>query len=474
MSAKKSPNHDALRRAREKAERIYGNREYITGIDVGYRWTDGAPTDELCVRLHVEKKLPVSALETAEIFPSEIDGIPIDVYEGIYKIERTTMAHEHQSRQEVLQGGISVSHPTITAGTLGLFAADKVTGRVGILSNWHVLVGPEGKVSDPILQPGDVDGGRLGRDEIAIVQRSILERAGDAAFAELTGARGWALSTLGLAGLPTQVRNSRLGETLQKSGRTTGLTSGRVDGEGMYRVNYEIRPKVFQKISISGFKIVPKELGNPNNTEISLPGDSGSTWISQNGNDAVGLHFAGETQGDARAEFGLACNLESVFEKLGLRLANTTDLISPTKALTQLSTPDGQLQTFSLNDILAAYEAGRAAEKSSFSGIARIETASRTKFKTLVEIWREFRIFFNYIRASPQSFDPETKVSTLIPDIQERSALGGGINRFPQYEADGIKVNASEIFQQSTMGEVVDRIKDAYRAAGWTIVGETS
>ena len=232
MPAKKKPTHDQLRKARDTAERRFGNRDYVTGIDVGYKWTDGRQTDELCVRLHVEEKRTESQLEAAEVFPKEIGGVKVDVYEATYATQRMTLPHEHQSRRHVLKPGISVSHPKVTAGTLGYFAADKDTGEVGLVSNWHVLVGPRGRNGDATIQPGSADGGYTPNDEIGRLSRSILERAGDAAFSVLNRQRRWEVSPLGLEAIPTSIRKSRLGEVVRKSGRTTAVTQGKVDGEG--------------------------------------------------------------------------------------------------------------------------------------------------------------------------------------------------------------------------------------------------
>src|SRR5690606_12170667 len=51
---------------------------------------------------------------------------------------------------------------------------------------------------------------------------------------------------------------------------------------------------------------------------------SGSLWLiddpGDNGDIAVGLHFAGETDPDPNQEHALACNIHSVLQKLGVTL----------------------------------------------------------------------------------------------------------------------------------------------------------
>ncbi len=65
-------------------------------------------------------------------------------------------------------GGISVGHPNITAGTLGLFV--ERNGGVYIKSNNHVLAAQnDASIGDATLQPGVYDGGSDPADKIAVL-----------------------------------------------------------------------------------------------------------------------------------------------------------------------------------------------------------------------------------------------------------------------------------------------------------------
>lgn len=325
MAAEKKPTRSQVDKARLEAEKRFSGRDYVTGVDVGYKWTDGKPTTERCVRVHVREKLPTSALEAAEIFPEEIDGVPLDVIQGHYRIRLATSPSDHQRRLPFLLGGISVGHRNVTAGTIGALVIDLDDGSPSILSNWHVLAGPTASTGDAVLQPGRADGGVPGSDTIAHLHRSVLDRDGDAAIARLTGSRQWLPMVYGPFDVFSGARLSKLGETLEKSGRTTAQTKGRVDGEGVYFLEYQTQPGVFERHGISGFKIVHEPGGAG---ELSSGGDSGSVWYNATSKEAVGLHFAGEVDPDPTAEHAIACNMPTVMDRLNIRFAEPADLLT--------------------------------------------------------------------------------------------------------------------------------------------------
>src|SRR3954468_3073243 len=86
----------------------------VTGVDVGYKYVDGKPTEEIAIRVMVEKKK--KTVPAKEKVPETIDGVKTDV------IERTYFLHEAKNRKPVeeieiqsdtgtynpLKGGISI------------------------------------------------------------------------------------------------------------------------------------------------------------------------------------------------------------------------------------------------------------------------------------------------------------------------------------------------------------------------------
>lgn len=293
----------------------------VTAIDLGFKWSHGQMTDQLAIRVHVTEKRPLSEIPEAERFPRQVDGIPIDVIEATYglqvgagPIQLEAAADNRMERFEEIPLGVSIGSPNITAGTLGAKVFDLESGEAMILSNWHVLAGlPSASAGLPIWQPGPLDGGRNNDNTFAVLTRFVLGPY-DAAVARVTDARPVLSSTL--EGIPVEkARRPRLGMRVQKSGRTTGLTEGFIDGVNMTTmINYGAAgTRTLQGV----VRIVPVP-GSSAFVEISMGGDSGSVWLDQESGDAVGLHFAGEV-GNA-PEHALANDMMGVINTLRVYL----------------------------------------------------------------------------------------------------------------------------------------------------------
>jgi hypothetical protein len=340
MATKKKGTTKTIDDAFNEALARYAHRENVTGIDIGYKYTDGESTGTLAIRLHVKEKIPKSALETAELFPEEIEGFPVDVIQGNYKPggRRTSTAEAttRTTRFARLQPGISVAHTNVTAGTLGMIVKDTRSGKPAILSNWHVLAGSYSAApGNPIVQPGPADGGRAPRDTVAALERMILDKDGDAAIALLNGARPFDPSVLDLSVALENITDPQIGDEVVKSGRTTQVTRGRVDGKGRYFITYSVG-----RVGIDGFIIVPRNRDNPSNEEISMGGDSGSIWIKEGTRTAVGLHFAGETDPRPLEEHAIACFASKVFSRLEIQplsVAQTIEAEQSNEVISQLS-----------------------------------------------------------------------------------------------------------------------------------------
>ena len=84
--------------------------------------------------------------------------------------------------------GCSLAHVASTAGTLGLIARHRKTGRTVLVSNSHVLAqGGQAKIGDGITQPGRIDGGGQADHVAALLDFAPFKDAGgnliDAAIA---------------------------------------------------------------------------------------------------------------------------------------------------------------------------------------------------------------------------------------------------------------------------------------------------
>ena len=294
-------------------------RPGVTAVDLGFKWSGGQMTDVVSLRVHVARKKDAADLSEAELFPSEVDGVPIDVIAASYApqtlldIRPETAVDGRGKRFKVVPIGVSVGCRFTTAGTLGAKVIDQESGKEMILSNWHVLAGNRNvQAGLPIWQPGQLDGRPNAASEVAELTRWILGPY-DAAVALLNGKRKVSSKTVEGSSL-LDLTSPRLGMRVWKSGRTTGLTRGIIDGIKMkVPLTY---PNEGTHLLEQVFRIVP--LPGVGDVEISSSGDSGSVWVDEVSGKAVGLHFAGEAS--RHPEHALAHNIDVVLEALRVRL----------------------------------------------------------------------------------------------------------------------------------------------------------
>lgn len=57
-------------------------RSGVVSIEVARRRHNGVPTDEVGIRVTVERLLPREQVPDGELFPDEVDGVPVDLVEG--------------------------------------------------------------------------------------------------------------------------------------------------------------------------------------------------------------------------------------------------------------------------------------------------------------------------------------------------------------------------------------------------------
>ncbi len=224
--------------------------------------------------------------------PEWLESIPVkvEVTGMVFAFEDTT------ARYRPAPIGVSTGHPAITAGTIGARVKNSA-GNVFALSNNHVYANQnDAFIGDSALQPGPYDGGEDPIDQIGelydfepIDFTFAGENYMDAAIA---------LSSFDLLdnktlsdgyGTPSsQIAAAAIGEPVKKYGRTTGLTHGEISAINAFiEVCYEqwvffcVKSAYFFdqiQISSQGF---------------SAGGDSGSLIVTENGNNPVGLLFAG-------------------------------------------------------------------------------------------------------------------------------------------------------------------------------------
>lgn len=304
----------------------------ITSVGIGYKKKNGKPTKEIAIQFTVEQKAEPEQLErlNTTLIPKSINiggvEVPTDVIQRKFAVEyrlvAETQASDRKRRIDPVFPGVSVANVRESAGTIGCIVYDRTNGTPYILSNWHVLHGPEGVIGDEIVQPGPHDDNRMHLNHLGKLVRSHLGHAGDCAVATIED-REFRPSIMELKVVMEKLGDPELGDKVVKSGRTTGVTHGIVS-----------RIHVITKIDyggstgeqeVGGFEIELDPDMPPDNGEVSMGGDSGSVWLfkSDTGkptNIIAGLHFAGEGPSDPN-EHAIACYSKSVFEKLEILLS---------------------------------------------------------------------------------------------------------------------------------------------------------
>lgn len=288
-------------------------RGNVVGMGVGVKWKNGQPTGEPALVVLVTHKVEKGQVSAADLVPPKLHNMQTDVLTVGYLFagggeplgaDIQTLA----KRIRPAEGGYSVGHKNITAGTIATCVYDILPGGstnppvhgVGIpsqyyiLSNNHVLANSNaGSIGDAVLQPGPFDGGVDPADRIATLSRFVpitfnppvpLALHNNLVDCAIAGGqfhdldreiywngyvRGWRRKAL-----------VTVGTIVKKTGRTTNFTTGRITAiSATVDVGYG-----GGKVARFKDQIVT--------TNMSAGGDSGSLVLTLD-NVAVGLLYAG-------------------------------------------------------------------------------------------------------------------------------------------------------------------------------------
>ncbi|WP_330923921.1 hypothetical protein [Candidatus Sororendozoicomonas aggregata] len=313
----------------QREETALLNLPNVVGVGIGTKQKGEADTGTPCITALVSTKWPKSLLASTDLIPHCVGEkkTPTDVVEvgeffagGSYSndareksVHDSPIANDNPSllspsesgynlgdqqvtttltrRVRPAQSGFSCAHYRVTKGTIGTCCYDarpfpSMHEKYYILGNNHVLADSnKAKIGDPILQPGRGDGGVYPQDMIARLTRYVPIQFStdssqpsnyvDAAIAEgklqdLDREIYWGGHVKRLFTAPS------VGDILQKCGRTTGFTTGKITTiNTTVDINY---PK--GKIA----RFVEQIL----TTRMSMSGDSGSLVVNAD-EHAVGL-----------------------------------------------------------------------------------------------------------------------------------------------------------------------------------------
>ncbi|MGL5152264.1 MAG: hypothetical protein ACRC7N_17040 [Clostridium sp.] len=206
----------------------------VIGVGLGVKEVQGVETPEECIKILVTKKLPINQLASTDIVPAKYNN----------------------------------------------------------LSNNHVLAGDNTlPINSPILQPGLYDGGNPRTDVIAKLSKfvpiqylsafSFPVNYVDCAIAQVTIPSFVSPSIYGIGNIRGINLKPNLGLSVQKAGRTSAYTTGKILALG-----------VTMQAGYSGGKTA-LFVNQIVTTSMASAGDSGSLVLDNN-NYAVGLLFQGQ------------------------------------------------------------------------------------------------------------------------------------------------------------------------------------
>ena len=290
------------------------SRRNVVACGIGYKISRGVRTHQLSLIVSVTHKVHPSALTPGDLIPPEVDGVRTDVVAtGVLRAQQNPA----DRWRPVVPPGASIGHHRISAGTFGCLV--RRGGELFILSNNHVLADMNrGQPGDAILQPGAADGGTM-EDRVAELAEFVpLDFGTDEPRCPVAGSLAGLLNalatllgsshrlqpvrqTLGLnrvdaalarplspdrveneilyIGAPAGVGAATLGTRVQKTGRTTGYTTGIITQiDATVRIDYYGPSALFDGQLIA--------------SPMSQGGDSGAVALDEQ-RRVVGLIFAG-------------------------------------------------------------------------------------------------------------------------------------------------------------------------------------
>jgi hypothetical protein len=307
------------------------SRHGAFGLGIG-RKRAGGP---VALRFYVSCKLPEERMPPSRRIPRTVriedeTGAPLEVPTDV--VERGMPSVAMPDPEDTLRpvpGAASISIPGSGGnGTLGAWVLDKTDETVVALTNRHVSGGLAGA---PVIQPGSNDGGSLPADRIGFVKRTVpfiplppnptLADCNlvDAAIIGADDPELIDLTVIDLGPAIYQIGTAAIGDSVQKTGQTTGYTTGIVvDEDFNFSLSVPISPGNFQTLGFCDCYIIDDAPGTPPPGFIS-GGDSGSVLFGFASeadaviHPAVGLIF-GQTGGGG----GYGCKIQHVFNALDL------------------------------------------------------------------------------------------------------------------------------------------------------------
>ena len=291
----------------EKLETL--RKKGVITVTPGKRTKNGKKTDEDCYVVGVNKKLPLSELNTNDIIPDDMDVIETSEKPQLF----------HRSKHRPVVGGITCINNIQAAGTLGIVVIDNSSNRLVGLTNNHcagfqydpsyeaIPYGSTNTTGLDMCQPSPGDAGGSCSKVGEVIRASAFqcfhvddipvgENTVDCAIFSLDGVDIAWFDIYNLDQGPYSFAQSKNeyneDEYVWKSGRTTGVTGDNDDSQILSKehsfnigLDNDLAARFIDQILI----VRPDQ-------EFSDGGDSGSAILRRSDNKVVGLLFGGSPQ----------------------------------------------------------------------------------------------------------------------------------------------------------------------------------
>lgn len=304
--------------------KMFGKIPGVDLIGLGAKERGGISVDEWAFRFYVHRKLPLQDIAEEERIPVQIFGIQTDVIPSFEKetliCASTSLAvNEEGYRDDGIRGGVSIrneyfeNNHTSGYGTLGILgrrksdnaligltcshvanaAADSITAintKIGQPKYWiSCCCCPRGYIGDVTKATSSAD-----------LDCAIIEIHED--IREKVTSNGTENQVEGILGVISGADAVICFESLQKYGRATGLTTGKVT-DVAFGTNQ---------------MLIERTGGNPGDP-FACHGDSGAVVVNS-GNKVVGLLVAAQKSNLTRA---IVTHIKPVMVDLGITIAGT-------------------------------------------------------------------------------------------------------------------------------------------------------
>ncbi len=286
----------------------------VQGLGIGAKESDGHVSDDLSLKVYVDRKRPLSQVK--QPVPRYVETpaagkLRTDV-EEIGQLESELFT----SRVRPAMPGCGLGHVKVTVGTFGCLVKRRGDAKtLYVLSNSHVLANSgNAKVGDKIIQGGKSDGGAPPADVIGTLADFVpfdfatdgFPNLVDAAIAKV--AKKDVVTAIRVLGHKPKGVSSyvRRGMHVQKVGRTTDHTLGIIkDIDFRLRIRYRAPDGKKRRAGLRDQVLCSR---------YTAGGDSGAAVLNHAGK-LIGLHFAGSPSSSVFNK------IDNVLAALDIRLA---------------------------------------------------------------------------------------------------------------------------------------------------------